>query len=560
MMGDGSSSVTLPGGAKVHVDEHRVRVDLPAGESPSYHAISSAIHNGGHRTLPASPLPPSYVNCKVPATYNGYDPSPESLLSNFIKKEGLDADKTVGLLTAASMKTLATASRSSQGVVVDGVVTAGLSNARSAGAEADWFVLTDSVEKEDNDADVGACNKPESGSPTPPGTINTLVIVNTPLTESARVEAYAIAVEAKCRACADHGVVCGKDPTAPAQGTGTDCCVLLCPATSAKGAAIQHAGKHTLFAELVGQAVHEATSEAIMINVRHLHGNYAIYTFKRWTRAVLHLLRGARPCIPPRPMMPVPRAPSSVIGMGACSVALAYCCPSNILSEKARFLLAAVAWDRYLGEPPLCVHPMAKFLERMQLDEARMQLSWLCSRDPSTLGSAALAGGTLESLSENLSDGFVAPLFWYVVLGPMGALGYRIINTLDSRVGYRGKFEWFGKPSARLDDVVNFIPARITALLLALAAWFVPGCIPSRGLATAWRDQSRCESPNAGYPMACFAGVLGVRLDKPGEYCLGTAGRNPSSANIRAGHRVAQLAGFMTLIGAVAACNFINAR
>ncbi len=96
---------------------------------------------------------------------------------------------------------------------------------------------------------------------------------------------------------------------------------------------------------------------------------------------------------------------------------------------------------------------MAHYLKRGQIDEARTQLAWLCSRDASELGSSDLAGATLESLAENLSDGFIAPVFWYVLLGPMGALGYRIINTLDSRIGYRGKYEWFRKTSARLDDL-----------------------------------------------------------------------------------------------------------
>ena len=88
---------------------------------------------------------------------------------------------------------------------------------------------------------------------------------------------------------------------------------------------------------------------------------------------------------------------------------------------------------------------LARF-EREQIDEARAQLSWLCSRDPSNLNSSDLAGGTLESLSENLSDGFVAPLFWYVLFGHIGALGYCVVNTLDSRIGHRGKYKWFGKP------------------------------------------------------------------------------------------------------------------
>lgn len=668
--------IQLPGGGRVSVDEDRVRVDLPCSYK-SVHALSSAIHNGGHRTLFATTTGSgsstrvdgsvSYLNYRVAPTYNGYDPSPAALLSGFIGKqgEGMHADSTVGLLTAASMETLSVASRGARGVCVDAVVTSGLSNSRAAGADADWFgIVTEEVE-----ADKGAA---------PPGTINTLVVVNTALTEAARVEAYAIAIEAKCRACVDHDVACAKDATALAQGTGTDCCVLLCPSSTGpatepkgkdrtgKGAGIiEHAGKHTLFAELIGQAVYDATSQSIMCNIRHSHGHYSAYKISRLFRAFLKVMQGARPCIPPYPMMPIPSAPFSVVVLGACSVLSAYYLGRTTLVPpgKARLLLAAAAWDRYLGEPPLVVHPvclagsaisavlsrvpsgvykrpllglgcgsmllafmlaafvpaaglflrsinvavecvsfpssdsslpgstlflgafklsawilellllkstfslqllctiplqMSGFLERGQLNEARMQLSWLCSRDPSELGPAELAGGTLESLSENLSDGFVAPLFWYVLLGPLGSLAYRVINTLDSRIGYRGKFEWFGKPSARLDDVVNFIPARITALLLAMAAWFIPRCCsPGRGLATAWRDQSQCESPNAGWPMACFAGLLGVRLEKKGAYSLGT-GPEPTPDNIRTGTRIVWLAGAMTLLFAAMACAIIE--
>ena len=197
---------------------------------------------------------------------------------------------------------------------------------------------------------------------------------------------------------------------------------------------------------------------------------------------------------------------------------------------------------------------MAKFLERDQINDARAQLSWLCSRDPTNLNASDLAGGTLESLSENLSDGFVAPLFWYVLLGPIGALGYRIVNTLDSRIGYHGKYEWFGKSSARFDDLINIIPARLTALLLAVATIFVRGYSSAyQGLCTARKDKDQCESPNAGWPMACFAGILGVRLKKEGEYCLNSNGVEPGPSNIRIGHRVASIAGGLAVLVAAAA-------
>lgn len=194
---------------------------------------------------------------------------------------------------------------------------------------------------------------------------------------------------------------------------------------------------------------------------------------------------------------------------------------------------------------------MAKFLERQQVSDAKSQLSWLCSRDPSNLESAEIAGATLESLSENLSDGLVAPLFWYTLCGALGAMGYRVVNTLDSRVGYRGKYEWFGKPSARLDDILNFIPARMTALLLAAAALIVPGCHALNCLLRAWNDCNQCESPNAGWPMGAMAGLLGVTLEKKGEYCLNKNATLAGVKSIRLGQQVAQLAGMLFVVLAV---------
>jgi len=660
-----NKQIKLQSGTNVSITDDRVRVDLPKAPSSCFwNAVSSATLNGGDRIFPTSGNKSNsdvihVINYKVPYTYNGYDPTPLKLLSDITAREGISSERTVGLLTAASMKTCVTSSKSIQGVTVEVVVTVGLSNSRMAGAEADFFGLLSDSENYLNKCDA----KDESSKKVAKiksGTINTVIITNTPLSSSALIETYAIAVEAKCRACSDHGVRCSKDGMSLAQGTGTDCCVLISPTISSlsnddKGGNrkmhfVEHAGKHCLFAEIVGQTVHESTSEAIMINIQNMHGSYLRYKLKSYLKAIISLLNGSRPCVPPRPMMPVPGAPLPIIFMGIFTVFLVYFAP---LQENASVLLAAVAWDRYLAEPPVTVHPvvlagncisailarvpdhvfknsflgfgfgvlfmvfmltffisggwlflesldflsacvrsmsfgyfngmlqeavnlstwatkvlllkstfslqllctialqMAKFLEREQIDEARMQLSWLCSRDPSQLKSPELAAGTLESLSENLSDGFVAPLFWYVVLGPLGALGYRIANTLDSRVGYRGKFEWFGKPSARFDDVINLIPARVTALLLVLAAYCVKGTSPMNGLIVAWKESTKCESPNAGWPMACFSGLLGVRLEKPGAYSLGREGSQPCSKDIRAGYIVAQFSGGIALIVAV---------
>jgi len=154
------------------------------------------------------------------------------------------------------------------------------------------------------------------------------------------------------------------------------------------------------------------------------------------------------------------------------------------------------------------------------LPRAREALRSLCSRDPSQLDEQALLGATVQSLAENVSDSFVAPLFYYVLFGVPGAIAYRAINTLDAMIGYRGKYEALGKAAARLDDLANIVPARLTATLLLLAG-LLTRCDVAGGWRIFWRDRAKTPSPNGGRPMAMMAGLLGVRLEKKGAYTLG---------------------------------------
>jgi adenosylcobinamide-phosphate synthase len=154
------------------------------------------------------------------------------------------------------------------------------------------------------------------------------------------------------------------------------------------------------------------------------------------------------------------------------------------------------------------------------LPRAREALRALCGRDPSTLDEEALISATVESLAENLSDSFVAPLIYYMLFGVPGAIAYRAINTLDSMIGYRGPYEALGKASARLDDLANLIPARLTAALLLLGGC-MGGCDVAGGWRIFWRDRAKTPSPNGGRPMAMMAGLLGVQLEKKGFYTLG---------------------------------------
>ncbi len=161
---------------------------------------------------------------------------------------------------------------------------------------------------------------------------------------------------------------------------------------------------------------------------------------------------------------------------------------------------------------------MGAALEAGDVAAARARLPHLCGRDPSRLDEAELARATVESIAENTSDAVVAPLLWGAVAGVPGLLAYRAINTLDAMVGHRSpRYARFGWAAARLDDVANLAPARLTGLLAALAAP-VAGGSPRTALGVLRRDGHRHPSPNAGRCEAAFAGALGVRLGGVNDY------------------------------------------
>jgi len=161
-----------------------------------------------------------------------------------------------------------------------------------------------------------------------------------------------------------------------------------------------------------------------------------------------------------------------------------------------------------------------KLLLEDKLEEARAEVCSLVSRDTRGLSKPRLVSATVESVAENTSDSLVAPLFYFLLLGVPGAIAYRVVNTLDAMVGYHGEYEYLGKFAGRLDDVLNFIPARLTALLLVLAAFLF-----RRNGRASWQvalsEHAKTESPNAGWPMAAIAGALNVQLEKVGHYKLG---------------------------------------
>ena len=166
------------------------------------------------------------------------------------------------------------------------------------------------------------------------------------------------------------------------------------------------------------------------------------------------------------------------------------------------------------------------------ISEARRQMSSLVSRDPSQLTTGQMAAGAIESVAENITDSIVGPLLAFALFGLPGAVAYRAINTLDSMVGYHGRYEYLGKASARLDDLVNLVPARLAALLLWLSTAILPGMAAGRAGRIMIAHRGRTESPNAGWTMAAMAGGLGVTLEKVGHYRLGDPAPEPGAPHI----------------------------
>ncbi len=171
-------------------------------------------------------------------------------------------------------------------------------------------------------------------------------------------------------------------------------------------------------------------------------------------------------------------------------------------------------------------------LARDDLPAARQALAWhLVSRPTQNLTPSQIAAAAIESVFENASDGSIAPLFFYRWGGLPAAWAYRFVNTADAMLGYLDERRHVGWAAARLDDVLNGIPARLTAGLVVLAAGLMGG--RARDAWRVWRrDAHRTASPNAGHPMAAAAGALGVVLDKPGHYRLNPGARPPTARDI----------------------------
>lgn len=227
-----------------------------------------------------------------------------------------------------------------------------------------------------------------------------------------------------------------------------------------------------------------------------------------------------------------------------------------IAAGLLKLALASHGLDRAAGE-------VEAALRRDDLPEARRRLSWhLVSRDTADLSAEEVAGAAVESVAENLTDAFVAPLCAYAAAGLPGVWAYRFAQTADSMWGYHDEaHEWLGKPAARLDDALNWLPARLAAGLLTAATWLVEGRAAAVNAWRARRSQARnTASPNAGQTMATMAGALGVTLTKRWHYALAGGGAALTPDVLARGRRIVRVAAGLAVVGATVAAVGVGAR
>jgi adenosylcobinamide-phosphate synthase len=193
---------------------------------------------------------------------------------------------------------------------------------------------------------------------------------------------------------------------------------------------------------------------------------------------------------------------ASLVGAAAEALAIGVLVAQRSLFQHVVAVAAALAW-----------HGLAA---------GRDAVGHIVGRDPQRLDAYGVARAAIESLAENFSDGVVAPLFWYLLLGLPGLFAYKMANTLDSMIGHRSpRYLAFGWAAARFDDVLNLVPARLSGLLLSAAAMFAGNATPRRAFVIMLRDAKKHRSPNAGWPEAAMAGALGLALAGPRHYAEG---------------------------------------
>lgn len=230
---------------------------------------------------------------------------------------------------------------------------------------------------------------------------------------------------------------------------------------------------------------------------------------------------------------------------GIIAFVIAFVLARTVLPPPLGFLVAAILASTLLAQTSLHAHVerVAVALEGSGLAASRAAVSHIVGRDTAPLDAAGVARAAIESLAENFSDAVVAPAFWMTIGSLPGAAIYKAINTADSMIGHRTpRYAAFGCVAARLDDLVNWPAARLSALLIVVAAAITPGASAGRAWRAVWRDAAGHRSPNAGYPEAAMAGALGLKLAGPRLYAgvlvedamMGDGRREAEATDIRA--------------------------
>ena len=256
------------------------------------------------------------------------------------------------------------------------------------------------------------------------------------------------------------------------------------------------------------------------------------------------------------------RGTGALLALALAGAGLGLAVGSGLAALPLRFLIEVLFVAVLLAQKSLVDHvaAVALALDKDQLAGGRAEVAKIVGRDVSALDEAGVARAAIESAAENFSDGVVAPAFWYALLGLPGLIAFKIVSTADSMIGHRSpRYEAFGWAAARLDDGLNFVPARLSAALIWTAA-AVTGRDAGKAIASAFRDARLHKSPNAGWPEAAMAGALGLALGGPRRYgelevdgaWLNASGRPDAGANdIRAAVQLIDGA-WVVLLGAVA--------
>jgi adenosylcobinamide-phosphate synthase len=239
----------------------------------------------------------------------------------------------------------------------------------------------------------------------------------------------------------------------------------------------------------------------------------------------------------------VPDYPSFIAGAGVWIALAALILIVSCRLQTAILQLPAVWAALLLGllvKPMLAWRMLRREVQAVEtalqesLEAGRARLSMLVSRDTTALNEAQIRESAIETLAENLNDSVIAPIFWFVLLGLPGAAVYRFANTADAMWGYKGVYrgrnwEWAGKWVARADDVLSWLPARITAALL----WLASGCKGTAFWSRLRQEAIKTPSPNSGWPMAAMALLLNIQLSKPDVYTLNASGSAPNTSDIQ---------------------------